>query len=61
METQDRFLKSKKSWTRKMYLVTDADSPIELDEWKTTVEKMNSVDLIFTIMFVSFLNFVFLF
>ena len=32
--------------------MTDADNPIEVDEWKTTVNKMNAVDLIFTIMFV---------
>ena len=41
IETQAEYLSSKKTWTRKMVLVTDAESPIELEDWEAIVNKMN--------------------
>lgn len=37
-------------------MITDGENPIELDEWETTARKMDSLDIIATIMYV-FRNF----
>lgn len=52
IETQDRYLKSKKTWTRKMVLITDGANPMEIEDWELTVRKMNSLDVMMTIVYV---------
>ncbi|KAJ7071583.1 SPOC domain-like protein [Mycena amicta] len=55
METQEDHLASKKTWTRKMVLVTDGDSPIEIDgQLKQTVKKMNAYGISLTIVGIDF-------
>ncbi|KAF7310439.1 Ku domain-containing protein [Mycena chlorophos] len=55
METQEDFLASKKTWTRKMVLVTDAETPIEVDnQLKPTVKKMNAYGISLTIVGIDF-------
>ena len=49
IETQAQYLISKRTWTRKMVLLTDGENPIEVEDWEATVEKMNTVKLHFTI------------
>ena len=50
IETQDRHLASKKNWTRRMVLLTDGESPIEIEDWEETANKMNDLKIIFTVM-----------
>ncbi|KAG6841529.1 hypothetical protein C0991_009894 [Blastosporella zonata] len=52
IETQAAHLASKKTWTRKIVLVTDGESPIEIEDWEATVEKMNILNISLAIMFV---------
>src|SRR3984885_11402466 len=40
IETQAEYLASKKTWTRKIVIVTDGESPIEIEDWEATVNKM---------------------
>ncbi|KAG7096429.1 hypothetical protein E1B28_003866 [Marasmius oreades] len=40
LETQSQYL-GKKNWTRKIYLITDGQGPIELEDWELTADKMN--------------------
>ncbi|KAI3621834.1 ku family dna [Moniliophthora roreri] len=44
IETQQRYLEKKK-WTRKLYVVTDGQGPIELEDWEMTVDKMNLYEI----------------
>ncbi|KDQ54942.1 hypothetical protein JAAARDRAFT_196318 [Jaapia argillacea MUCL 33604] len=54
VETQHRYLSSKKTWTRKMILVTDGENPIEIEDWEAIVKKMNAFDVRLTIIGVDF-------
>ncbi|KAA1468434.1 SPOC domain-like protein [Dentipellis sp. KUC8613] len=54
IETQDRYLSKKKTWTRKVVLLTDGESPIEIEDWKATVKKMQALDVGLTIVGVDF-------
>ena len=53
IETQAQHLGKKKTWTRKIVLVTDGQSEIELEDWEATVDKMNDLDIRFTVVLVS--------
>ncbi|KAL0065660.1 ATP-dependent DNA helicase yku80 [Marasmius tenuissimus] len=44
LETQSQYL-GKKAWTKKIYLVTDGQGPIELEDWEMTADKMNERDV----------------
>ncbi|GBE78688.1 ATP-dependent DNA helicase II subunit 2 [Sparassis crispa] len=54
IETQNQYLSSKKTWTRKIVLLTDGENPIEIEDWETTAKKMNSLDIRFTVVGVDF-------
>ncbi|KZT68787.1 SPOC domain-like protein [Daedalea quercina L-15889] len=54
IETQNRHLGNKKTWTRKIVLLTDGENPIELEDWEATVKKMNALDIGLTIIGVDF-------
>ncbi|KIK66132.1 hypothetical protein GYMLUDRAFT_158553 [Collybiopsis luxurians FD-317 M1] len=54
IETQNNYLEKKKSWTRKIILVTDGEGPIELEDWEATAEKMNELNIAFTVVGVDF-------
>ncbi|OCB89228.1 SPOC domain-like protein [Sanghuangporus baumii] len=45
IQTQDRYLEKKKTWTRKMVLLTDGENPIEIEDWEVTVSKINSLNI----------------
>lgn len=45
IETQDRYLGNKKSWTRRMVLITDGENPIEIEDWEATAGKMNDLKI----------------
>jgi hypothetical protein len=53
IETQARYLAKKATWTRKIVLVTDAESPIEIEDWEATVKKMDTLNISLTIMYAS--------
>ena len=52
IETQDRYLGNKKTWTRKIYLVTDGENPIEVEDWEATAKKMNALDTQLVVVYV---------
>lgn len=53
VETQQRYLAKKKTWTRKIILLTDGESPIQIEDWKLTTKKMNDHDISLLIMYVN--------
>ncbi|KAK0446455.1 SPOC domain-like protein [Desarmillaria tabescens] len=54
IETQADHLSSKKTWTRKIVLVTDGENPIEIEDWQATVKKLNDLDIALTIVGIDF-------
>ncbi|EJD04469.1 SPOC domain-like protein [Fomitiporia mediterranea MF3/22] len=54
IETQDRYLAKKKSWTRKLVVLTDGENPIEVEDWDVTVKKINDLQIATTIIGVDF-------
>ena len=52
IETQDRYLQSKKTWTRKIVILTDGENPMEIEDWEATVKKMNALDIGLTVAYV---------
>lgn len=51
IETQHVYLYSKKTWTRRIVILTDGESPIELDEWENTAQAVNDRNIILTVMY----------
>src|ERR1700761_1772966 len=51
VETQDTHLASKRTWTRKMMLITDGDSPIEVEDLPETIKRINSLNIAVTIVY----------
>ena len=49
IEAQDRFLEKKRTWTRKIVLLTDGESPMEVEDWEATIAKMNELNISFTV------------
>ncbi|KAJ6569542.1 SPOC like C-terminal domain-containing protein [Mycena capillaripes] len=54
IETQDNHLGSKKTWTRKIVLVTDGENPIEVDDLPETINRINSLNIFVTIVGIDF-------
>ncbi|KAH8120739.1 SPOC domain-like protein [Phellopilus nigrolimitatus] len=54
IETQDKYLGKKKTWTRRMVLLTDGENPIEVEDWELTVKKMNDLQIITSIIGIDF-------
>ncbi|KAG2046414.1 SPOC domain-like protein [Suillus hirtellus] len=54
IETQDIYLNKKRTWTRKIVIVTDGQSPMEIEDWEATVKKMNSLEISLTIIGIDF-------
>jgi len=50
IETQHIYLASKRTWTRKIVILTDGESPIELDEWENTAQAVNDRNITLSIM-----------
>lgn len=51
IETQAQYLAKKATWTRKIVLVTDAESPIEIEDWEATVKKMDALNISLTVVY----------
>ena len=49
IETQDRFLGNKKTWTRKIVILTDGENPMEIEDCEATVKKMNDLGISLTV------------
>ncbi|KAJ7789458.1 ku80-like protein [Mycena olivaceomarginata] len=54
IETQDDHLGSKKTWTRKLVLVTDGENPIEVDDEGATARKIKDLDIAVTVVGIDF-------
>ncbi|KAI1790424.1 SPOC domain-like protein [Ganoderma leucocontextum] len=54
IETQDQYLHNKKTWTRKIVILTDGENPMEVEDWEATVKKMNALDIGLTVVGVDF-------
>ncbi|KAF8547086.1 SPOC domain-like protein [Imleria badia] len=54
IETQDIYLEKKRTWTRKIVLVTDGESPMEIEEWEAIVKKMSGLNISLTVVGVDF-------
>ncbi|PAV21731.1 hypothetical protein PNOK_0168800 [Pyrrhoderma noxium] len=54
IQTQDKYLGKKKSWTRKMVILTDGESPIELEDWEMTAAKISELQIYTTIVGIDF-------
>ncbi|KAJ4485400.1 SPOC domain-like protein [Lentinula aciculospora] len=54
VEAQDKHLGNKKTWTRKVILVTDGEGPIELEDWEATAKKLNELNVALTVVGVDF-------
>lgn len=50
IQAQAEYLGAKKTWTRRLVLITDGQSPIDTSDWDSVVEKMNELNIITTIM-----------
>ncbi|KAH8103255.1 SPOC domain-like protein [Phellopilus nigrolimitatus] len=48
------YLGKKKTWTRRMVLLTDGENPIEVEDWELTVKKMNDLQIITSIIGIDF-------
>ena len=57
-ETQERYLGTKKTWTRKIFLITDAESPVEDEDWEQIVSRLQVYNVSLTIVFVLLLSFI---
>ncbi|KAI5986333.1 SPOC like C-terminal domain-containing protein [Pisolithus albus] len=49
IETQDDYLERKRTWTRKIVIVTDGASPLEIEDWEATVKRMSSLTVSLTV------------
>ncbi|KAJ7924419.1 SPOC like C-terminal domain-containing protein [Mycena leptocephala] len=54
IETQDTYLASKKTWTRKLVLVTDGENPIEVEDLPETINRIKALDIAVTIVGIDF-------
>ncbi|KII86366.1 hypothetical protein PLICRDRAFT_700428 [Plicaturopsis crispa FD-325 SS-3] len=54
IETQHVYLASKKTWTRKIIILTDGENPIEIEDWEATVKKMNRLEIGLTVVGIDF-------
>ncbi|KAG8930670.1 hypothetical protein FRC01_002411, partial [Tulasnella sp. 417] len=54
IQTQATYLGKKKSWTRKITVLTDGESPLNTEDWEGTAEKLNELEVYTTIIGVDF-------
>ncbi|KIJ21356.1 hypothetical protein PAXINDRAFT_123034 [Paxillus involutus ATCC 200175] len=54
IETQDVYLEKKRTWTRKIVIITDGENPMEIEDWEATVRKMASLNISLTVVGVDF-------
>ena len=47
-------MSSKRTWTKKAFLLTDGESVLETDDWENTVQKMNDLRVLFNVIGVDF-------
>ncbi|KAJ7102505.1 SPOC domain-like protein [Mycena belliarum] len=54
IETQDDHLAAKRTWTRKLVLVTDGENPIEVEDLDETINRINKLGISVTIVGIDF-------
>ena len=48
---QEEYLAKKRTWTRKLVIITDAESPMELEDWEETAKKLNEWNVHLTLVY----------
>jgi ATP-dependent DNA helicase 2 subunit 2 len=51
-ETLSNYLRTKRSWTGRLVLLTDGESPIQIEKWESIAKKLSSFNYRITIMYV---------
>jgi hypothetical protein len=51
-ETLSHYLRTKRSWTGKIVLLTDGESPIEIEKWESIAKMLSSFNFRITIVYV---------
>lgn len=51
-ETLSNYLRTKRTWTGRIVLLTDGESPIQIEEWELIAKKLSSFNFRITIMYV---------
>ncbi|KAG2023769.1 Ku80 [Coprinopsis cinerea AmutBmut pab1-1] len=54
IEAQKLYLGNKKTWTRKIFLITDGERPIEIEDWQDIVNSMLTNDVRLTVVGIDF-------
>ncbi|KAF8172182.1 SPOC like C-terminal domain-containing protein [Mycena galopus ATCC 62051] len=54
IETQNAYLEKKKTWTRKIVIVTDGENPIEGNDLDATIERIKDLDIGLTVVGIDF-------
>ncbi|KAF8171709.1 SPOC like C-terminal domain-containing protein [Mycena galopus ATCC 62051] len=54
IETQNAYLEKKKTWTRKIVMVTDGENPIEGNDLDATIERIKDLDIGLTVVGIDF-------
>jgi ATP-dependent DNA helicase 2 subunit 2 len=57
IETQAEYLRTKKTWTRKIVLLTNGECPFDREYWERTVQKMDDYGVSLTVVSVLCFNF----
>jgi len=52
-ETLNNYLAKKQSWSGRMVLLTDGESPIEIGDWEAIARKLNTFKTRITIVYVT--------
>jgi ATP-dependent DNA helicase 2 subunit 2 len=51
-ETLSIYLRTKRTWTGRIVLLTDGESPIQIENWELIAKKLSSFNFRITIMYV---------
>jgi ATP-dependent DNA helicase 2 subunit 2 len=51
-ETLSNYLKTKRSWTGRIVLLTDGESPLQIETWELIAKKLNGFNFRITIVYV---------
>ena len=56
IQTQEEYLVKKRTWTRKMVLITDGENPVITSDWQDTASKLDELEIKLAIVSVPWLS-----
>ena len=56
IQTQEEYLAKKRTWTRKMVLITDGENPVITSDWQDTASKLDELEIKLAIVSVPWLS-----